>query len=419
MSGRQHCVRKWLALAIIVLTVALATPVTPATAAIGEGPGRGKEVNGSEKVAHIESPNPKDSLPTVPEGRFGPSEPASKRKRGVELTEERTAISDAWSNSDGTRSIRTYAVPHYYQPQKSSKWVPIDMELASDESRPGRVRSKANQWAVSFGPAGSSEGMQQFHLDGPIVSFSPVGADPSVKPLTKDSTATYTDMWPATEAIYAVSAVGVDERLVLKSPSAPTSFTFEVAGASPKANGSDGIDLVVGKAVVASIPPLTVEVGGRAINPAKAGATFSVKQERQSDRGQPGGSVTISISKDWLANLPAKAFPVVIDPTVIVTTTPTQITSFSASAPSVNGTAKAGTGPGLQTWRGAAYLPIPNPASISPGGSQPWHLVDATMEVVGQSGSLTGYPSLSVLGEPLQRQLMELFSRTARRSCRS
>lgn len=59
--------------------------------------------------------------------------------------------------------------------------------------------------------------------------------------------------------------------------------------------------------------------------------------------------------------------------------------------------------PSLYIWRGAAFVAIPDPAQILPGGSQPWYLVDALMRVDRQSGS-TGscVCSLTAIGEPLQ-----------------
>jgi RHS repeat-associated protein len=316
----------------------------------------------------------------------------------AELVDARTATSDVWVNSDGTLSVTTYASPHHFQARGSTDWSPIDPELVVDAGRADRVRSKATRGLVSFGPAGDPAGMQQVEVDGAVVGFMPVAADPSVVPVTKGSTATYRDLWFATDAVYGVSGEGTDERLVLKSAGAPTSFAFDVSGATPRSDGRHGVELVVDGNVVASIPPLTVETSHGLVDPEAAGAAFSIEA---GPRGS-GGRLRVSVSSDWMAALPAEAFPVVIDPTVITTTIPVQVQSFRAGATGVSGTLEAGVDGSLQTWRGAAYVPIPDPAQISPGGTQPWNLEHAWMTIDRQVGSTGTGRSLALLGEPLQ-----------------
>ncbi len=209
---------------------------------------------------------------------------------------------------------------------------------------------------------------------------------------------TYKALWPTTDAVYEVSATGTDERIVLGSAASPSLFAFNVSGAGPRENEKDGIDLVVGKNIVASIPPLTVETSAGMVHPRVSGARFVVEP----DNRRVGGRISIKIDQDWLSSLPGEAFPVVIDPTVAATTAPTSMDSFASRGPGLNGAAKAGVDNSFQIWRGAAFVPIPDPAQILPGGSQPWHLVDAMMRIDRQAGSTGCECSLTALGESLR-----------------
>lgn len=372
-GGRRRRGIRWIALVIAPIIL---NSGAPAVGARDQGSDSGtKERKERKEVALIESPEPESSTPSTPKGRFGPSEPPLKGKRVSEETEKRTATSDEWLNDDGTRSITAYAVPHYFQPRGSSDWKPIETELVADKDRPGRVRSKANRWSVSFGTAGDSEGMQQIELDEGTIGFSPIDADAMVEPITKDSTVTYPGLWPSTDAVYAVSSVGTDERLVLKAPEAPTSFAFEVTGAMPRSNEAGGIDLVIDETVAATIPPLTVETAREMIRPKRAGAEFAVKAD-----GRNGGRITISISREWLASLPAEAFPVVIDPTFFPMATHTKQGSYSSWGAQTTDM-RVGRDDWTSTiWRAKAYVPIPDRPT---GGTEPWHLNRATLSVSG------------------------------------
>lgn len=209
------------------------------------------------EVALIESPPLEVVEPVVPEGRFGPEPEVPEAV--TELVEARSARGEVWVNEDGSRTARSFVVPRYFQAEGSSEWLPIDSTLVVDEARPGWVRSAANDWAVWFGPSGAAEGMQQVEFDGAVISFVPVGGDPGVVPVTEGSTATYVGLWPGVDVEYVVSGLGVEERIVLGSAEAASSFAFEVVGATPRLDGAGGVELLVDEVVVASVPPLVIE----------------------------------------------------------------------------------------------------------------------------------------------------------------
>lgn len=289
--GRRACRRT--GAAVVMAVVAGLLPAGPEPAIAATPPA-------SVDVALIESPAPERAEPSIPEGRFGSSDGTADRTRVRELVDGRSATSDVWEHSDGTLSVRNFVVPRYFQPEGSSEWQRIDTKLVPDEGRDGRVRSKANRWSVSFGPSDAAEGMLVFDLEGHAVSFRPLDAVRSVAPVADDSTVTYEGLWPATDAVYEVSATGTDERLVLQSADAPNRFEFGLSGATPRRRDDGGIDLVVGETVVGSIPPLTVETTKGPLRPEAAGAEFEVVPDRRGG----GGRVTIALDREWLAGLP-------------------------------------------------------------------------------------------------------------------
>jgi RHS repeat-associated protein len=327
----------------------------------------------------------------VPEGRFSTDDSMVKSVPVEELVSERTAMTDSWLDADGTRSVTSYFLPHYFQASDSAGLLPIDTTLVPDEKVPGRVRSKANSWSTSFGASTAAEGMQRFDLGKSPISISAVAAS-EVKPEVSGSSVSYAGLWNATDAVYVVSPIGVDERLVLHSAAAPTRFEFDIAGATPRLGKDGGVDLMDGDTIVATIPPLTVDTADKGpTHPERAGAGFEVVGVTDA---VAGGRVAISISAKWLAGLAAEAFPVVIDPTVTLFSSIAQSLSFPAQGGQVSNVVRAGIDSGFQTWRGAAYLTIPTPAS----GTQPWNLVSAQLHVSDQPGTQTTVPGLTLVG---------------------
>jgi hypothetical protein len=108
---------------------------------------------------------------------------------------------------------------------------------------------------------------------------------------------------------YTVTASGVKEDLLLGSSSAPSSFDFAVTGgATITADASSGsLDVTAAGKTVGSIPTLTVSDSAGVIASSVSGAML---QAVVVPSGVPGSEVSVSIDPDWLAGLPASAFPV-------------------------------------------------------------------------------------------------------------
>jgi RHS repeat-associated protein len=363
-------------------------------------PGAAPVAAAQRPVPVLESPVPVEESSVVPVGVFaGESavpvgEAREEPVRVEELVESRSATSDAWLMSDGSLSVESYAVPRYFRSDRSTGWERIDTTLVPDDGADGRVRSRANSWVASFGASNAADGMQQVVIGGTTISFSPIGAS-EAKPEAKGSTATYRELWKGTDVVYDVSAEGVDERIVLLSADVPSLFEFDVQGAEPRLNEEGGIDLLVDDALIAVVPPLTVDTARTRVNPERAGAAYRVTPGDQPNTG----TLAVSVDTKWLAELSVEAFPVVIDPTVFTTTTVTQMMSYPSAGFPISSLRVGVSQPIPVYWRAKARLPIPNPAAMSPGGSQPWQLVFAQMN--GSYSGGAGY-GVTVFGSPLE-----------------
>lgn len=187
----------------------------------------------AQPAPSLASPKVVRPAPVVPAARgYSTGLPSPAPTRVSEIVTERTATSSTWKNSDGSRTVRSFASPQFYRPRPSADWEPIDTALTAVAGEPGRWRSGANSWQVSFGPADGAGGLQQITVAGARIGFTPLGvAQPGLAPSVSGSTATYPGLWPNVDLVERVTADAVIEDLVLTGPGAAASYTFRLSGA--------------------------------------------------------------------------------------------------------------------------------------------------------------------------------------------
>jgi RHS repeat-associated protein len=388
--------RKWTLVVVSALLVSVA--IVDGRAASAANAGSSERAASGRQVEPLESAEAAEAVSAVPEGASSVPEEAVRPEKVRELPEFRSETADVWENSDGSRTVSVSDEPRNFQAVGSNEWQPIDTTLVVDEAQKdgGWLKSSANRWTARFGPSGSVEGMQLVETERGSISFSPVGAvAKSLVPERAGATATYRDLWPETDAIYAVTPTGTDERLFLKSVEASDAFEFEVVGATPRLRLDAGVDLLIDGTVVGVIPAPTVETAKGAVEAGEAGARFEVLKSERDE----ATALRLSVSRAWLDSLDGSLFPVVVDPTVTLNARPgTVLKSYSAAGGTLSGTTKAGTDTSNLAWRGAAYVPTPDPATVMPGGTQPWYLNSATLKATHMSGTGCAVCSLSVRG---------------------
>jgi len=380
-------VRQRIALVLVACLVAGLQTILPAAAVTAPPAPKKLDVSKSPKVDR--------PAPEAPQGHFakdGGLPPAPKRVR--ERIEDRSASTETWENDDGTLGVVAYASPHYYKPDRSAAaWQPIDTGLAATPGTAGVWHSKATPAPVSFAPLGAPGGNVRVSLAGDDVGFAPVGANPAaVEPAIDGSNATYAEVWPGVDLRYGTLAGGVKEDLVIKGPGSAATFSFDLVAMTAKANGG-GLDLVVNGHRVGTVPAPTVATAKRAVPGEVSGAGFSVEADQA---GRKGGRVRVSVDSKWLGGLPAKAFPVVIDPTFYGDVGPTSTRSMSADGRTTNNVQVGIDGSG-RSWRATAQFPLPPPVANNNDPSRPWRLVQATMFLQGNQQR-----NVTVLGAALQ-----------------
>ena len=250
-----------------------------------------------------------------------------------ELVEKRTATSDVTINADGSYSQRNYWAPKYYQ--SNGAWQPIDPTLIEDTNAddsdnllgqalnligsaftsPTTFTVKANNWQARFAPSDFAKGMVRIAQSGQQIGFAPLHANAVNPVITTDSngqqTVHYYDLWPNIDVEYQVNSYQVKEFIVLKSNAAQNQVQFMLLGTDLTQHDVDGQtaydinDALNGQFAISPLN-LTLNSFGPETNQAASGLSqFYV-----------GEILTVSLDAAYLKNLPSKAFPAVIDPTV-------------------------------------------------------------------------------------------------------
>jgi YD repeat-containing protein len=223
-----------------------------------------------------------------------------------ELPSLRTAASDTFLESDGSRLARIYAAPVNYR-AANGEWVPIDDGLQrglagwqpAASPVPVNLPSSLASGAVSLGAADSS------------VSFSLEGAS-GEEGLNAGAQMTYANAEPGVSVSYAVSSQAVRETLSLANAAVATVYRYRLAyapGLRPELTGSGGVAIkdISGKVAYTMAAPTVTDSSPGAQLP----STAPVHYELSGD----GSQLTLVLDKSWLQD-PRRVFPVQVDPDI-------------------------------------------------------------------------------------------------------
>ena len=254
-----------------------------------------------------------------------------------EITDERTATSSVFENSDGSLTQRNYVTPHFYK--KDSAWATINNVLsedknAGDSGNPlgklfGQVESWVsptknytvtdNSWVSRFSPSNSDKGMVRIKQGSDQIGFSPVNANKVDPVITTDGNGNqivnYYNLWDGVDINYTVENTGVKENVVLKNKQATNNVAFKLIGANIKKNS---------KATTGESPYTIDGALDNSFSIAPANLILNnfgfVSDTSVYSQTYNGQNITLSVNADYLKNLPAKAFPAVVDPGVFQST---------------------------------------------------------------------------------------------------
>lgn len=227
------------------------------------------------------------------------------------MASKSTANSDYYQNADGSYTRKLAEGPVNYR-DSAGNWQPINTAVVKGAG--GRWHEAANSLAIDFAPSAADPALVHVSLDsGHGLTYGLAGAA-AVPPAVSGSEATYPNVLPATDLVLRPTAIGTKESLVLRSASAPNSWTFPLAltGLTPVPAKNGSIDLVnASGSTMVVIPPAYAydsKVNRLSGEPAMTNAvTYRLTQLA----GKPVLAVTLDPA--WLHD-PARVFPVTVDP---------------------------------------------------------------------------------------------------------
>lgn len=255
-----------------------------------------------------------DVLPpdhVVAQGSSGPTELAFTRPhRAVrELTHRRTAVSRTWELASGKRITQIAATPQQWRDRDGS-WHAIDLTLRRIERG---WTAKGGSFAVTL-PARLTSTQ-----DGAVRVSDRAGHWLAMRPLVESASAsaagdavTYHDVGPAVDLRLQPVAEGLKEDLILRGPRAQRDVAYELVLSSAKLElrRDKRGDIVIGdgRRVAFRIPAPTM-VDQRGLF--SGAARYVVRQV-----GTRTWRLAIELDDRWL-DAPHRAWPVVVDPTVL------------------------------------------------------------------------------------------------------
>ncbi len=228
-----------------------------------------------------------------------------------ELPAKRTATSRTFELPDGSRETRLYQAAVNYR-DEDGRWKPIEEGL---QGRDGSALTNGDSAFDLDLPARLGDGPVRFSRDGDWVASRLLGESSAPVDLEKDGTATYRLANPQASVKLSTLANGIKENIEIASPSAPSSFRFELtasAGLTPTTAKDGAIEFRdPDDDLVAELPaPFMFDSSGE-----PDGFSNAVEYElAPSDSG--AWLLTIESSKEWL-NDPSRQWPVTIDPSIL------------------------------------------------------------------------------------------------------
>lgn len=223
---------------------------------------------------------------------------ANPRGHKYEDTKKRTEYTSTYVNNDGTRTLE-YTPDRKNFRDTQGNWQQIDNRISVQPE--GTVKGKAGR--VNTDLAALSRGIT-LNVEGRTIVMKPVGAR-DVKPTkTSDTTAVYKEAWPGVDLEYELRGEAVKEIIVIKSPSAQTTFSFAVSGGTVIQHPTRVGELTVeGVSPDFSFSSLTLDVNGQGV----------ISESRVTQTPARGG-IDVVLDAAWFKAQPKSSFPMRIDP---------------------------------------------------------------------------------------------------------
>lgn len=299
--------------------------VSPAELPALDAPGRRSDLRPDSRLVEkaVSEPSPRP-VPVKLDVERPPVPDFSK------VDQERSSGSQlVWETSPGSFVAETAVVPKWFK-GGDGRWSAIDVSVAPVEEAPGVLRTRAGEWSATFAPLGAgSGGVSVLAANGDVLSWRPSKVVSSVSPEASDDglTVTYREVWPGVDLRYRLSSLGVREEMVISSPVAFASFSFDVdqrlvrdLGAEADAAKMDAwpeVQRRLNRYAPAGVEGIKLGapkvMTGAGVDLFDAPVSSVAVDERQ-------GSVwTVGVDEGWVKQQPKEAFPLILDPDVVFT----------------------------------------------------------------------------------------------------
>lgn len=277
-------------------------------------------------------------------------------QRVGEVMSLRQTNSETYLLSDGSYECIVYPGNKYYTDEHNTLKL-IDNTLLLDEAsiKTGQrnYTNTGNSFQVAFSDSRVpsvtiAKGNQSIHFQPETVSGGnqlgsatanqttvTVGAVRNCAPLTQladtgDNTITYTNVFQDTNFVYVLTNSAVKEYIVLNSPLAPNTFTFRFTLENLTLKAGDGIGIFLDEQnnEVFRLDQLFAMDTNEEMTDALSYTFSSIKGSRDI-------LVTLTLDQAFLTDAD-RAFPVVIDPSIMLTSSKTQDASVYSANPNTN-----------------------------------------------------------------------------------
>ncbi|MEV1166985.1 DNRLRE domain-containing protein [Nonomuraea sp. NPDC049784] len=269
-------------------------------------------------------------------------EPAAQKlppaRRVKELADKRSSHSRTFLLEDGRQQAEVSAGLVNYR-DKSGKWQPIATKLSPTDRSGFAYGNQRNVFSSFFGA--DPDSVLRVELDDVSLTLGADGVKRG-KPQVKENTATYA-YGEGGRLSYQVTPEGAKEQIVLDAPPKQATYTFTMRADGLRAwqrpNGSIAFYRgdFDGSPVMEIPKPFMTDARDDASSP--YGKTYSdkVSQSMQWDAAAGLLRITVSADQAWLTD-PARQYPVVIDPTIKISPTPSvsQDTMIVSDSPDTN-----------------------------------------------------------------------------------
>lgn len=263
-----------------------------------------------------------DALPS--RDRLAKSAKLAQPERVRELKSRRTPTARYWELSDGRIQAEVSATPTAYKSGKS--WKAIDTAVRPSD-REGYSHANTSNVARAYFGDGSGA---LLHVEADrrhTATLSLADAAKGPKPKVKGDEVVYADAVNGADIRYRVGVGEVKEEIVLpERPVGEVRFEFrlDTAGLTPKAHADGSIALYqdASRHPVMTIPPAFM-TDARDEPGSPYGKAHSTDVEQRLRKDGDAWRLTVVPDAEWLA-AKERRYPVVIDPTVVVSPTPSQ-----------------------------------------------------------------------------------------------